>query len=61
MRIKAPFQGEYEHAGQGWNGRSYWLVRFVLRAYVPFHDPKGVDRKWKWPIAFFGKPEKRYY
>lgn len=43
MKVRAPFQGSYEHAGQGWDGRrSYWLVRFVVRAYLPFHDCKGV-------------------
>ena len=44
MRVKAPFQGQWEYAGQGWDSRSYSLVRFVLRAYIPFHDPKGQPR-----------------
>jgi len=63
MRIKPPFQAFREHAGQGWNGRrTYFLERWVLRAYMPTHDKHGVLRVWHCPfIAYLGKAMRVYH
>ena len=62
MKIKAPFQAVQEHAGQGFTGqRSYFLSRWVLRAYIPMYDRFGVPRTWRWPfVCHLGKPFRQY-
>ena len=56
MKIKAPFQGRDEHAGQGFDGRRHYTsVRFVLRAFNPRKYPE-----WQWKFVWAG-PVRRVY
>lgn len=56
MKVKAPFQGGYEHAGQGFDGdHCYRLIRFVLRAYNPSKYPL-----WKWKFVWAAPIERDY-
>jgi len=56
VKVKAPFQGQDEPAGQGWDGRrSYKLIRFVLRALSPRPFPQ-----WSWKFVWAG-PVRRIY
>jgi hypothetical protein len=61
MKIQAPFQGSEEHAGQGFDGRrSYILIRFVLRAFIPSYDCEGVPRIWRRPFVWQSEPVRKY-
>ena len=56
MKIQAPFQGQYEPAGQGFDGRRFYdSIRFVLRAYNP-----RKYRQWQWKFVWSGPVERRY-
>jgi hypothetical protein len=61
MKVKAPFQGQDEPAGQGFDGKRFYVrMEFVLRAYLPFHDLKGQPRLWKRPFVWRGPVRKIY-
>ena len=56
MKVKAPFQGQYENAGQGFDGKRFYdLVRFVLRASNP-----SKYREWQWKLVCAFASERRY-
>lgn len=55
MKVQAPFQGQDEYAGQGFDGtRFYTSVRFVLRALTP-----SPYRLWRWPFVAYVGPVRR--
>jgi len=56
MKIRAPFQGQEEHAGQGFDGGHFYNnVRFVLRAYTP-----SKYREYRWPFVWAGETRRVY-